>query len=109
MFRLPASIVPLKIALEAVYPEQHVNTAVGSTVPMLSTVLNVIVAGGQHGWWSALACRQENLESGDKQPQSCSDWGWKAFSKSKVTTGGFREIDVGWHNKSLSCCSCVYI
>lgn len=107
-FRLPASTVPLKTAVEAVYPEQRVNTAVGSAMPMLSTVLGVTVTGGQHGWWSALASRQENLERRDQQPQSCSGWRWKAFSKSKVTTGGFREIDMGWHNKSLSCCSCVH-
>lgn len=83
VFRLPASIVPLKIALEAVYPEQHVNTAVGSTVPMLSTVLNVIVAGGQHGWWSALACRQENLESGDNSHRAALIGDGKPFLKAK--------------------------
>lgn len=48
-FRLFASIVPLKTALEAEYPEQRVNTAVGSTMPVLSTVLVIIVTGGQRG------------------------------------------------------------
>lgn len=71
-FRLFASIVPLKTALEAEYPEQRVNTAVGSTMPMLSTVLVIIVTGGQRGWRSALTSRQESLELRDQQPLSYS-------------------------------------